>query len=142
MKKQSVFSIIVILVLIGCNPFSKDGVLDYELELNRIVNIVGEHHTDVLWFDSDDIPEMIKLDIDVIIKNLDRKNTKYLGFTEGNDSLLIFVKNSSSLFKSEKRIIYDFAKTPRNFGSEIISNASYEINQLNERWYFSIKGFD
>ena len=130
------------LILSSCNPFHKDRVLRYASELKEIADIVDGHHYDVVWFDSDDISEMIKLDIDVIIKNTDKINPRFIGFTEENDSLLIFVKESNSFFKSQKRIIYDFAKKPRNFGNEIIPNASYEINQLNERWYFSTEGFD
>ncbi len=141
-KETLIFAIIITLVIFGCNPFKKNRVLDYESDLNEIVDIVHENHADALSFDSDDIPEMIDLGIDIIVRNIDKKNNNYLGFVEENDSLIIFTKKSSSILKSEKRIIYDFARMPRNFGNEIISGASYEINQLNERWYFSTQGFD
>lgn len=137
-----IFISLITLVIFGCNPFEKNRVLDYESELNEIVDIVKEHHVDALWFDTDDIPEMIDLHIDIIVRNLDKKNNSYSGFVEENDSLIIFKQKSSSILEAEKRIIYDFSKTPRNFGNEKVNGASYEIVQLNERWYFSTEGFD
>lgn len=142
MGSKRIILIVTTFLIVACHPFEKDRVLKYVPELNEIVDEVEEHVDEVLWFDSDDIPEMIDLDINYIVRNLDRKNKNYLGFIEENDSLIIFIQRSSSILDAEKRIIYDFAKVPRSFCSETIQNASYEITQLNDRWYFSTEGFD
>jgi hypothetical protein len=80
--------------------------------------------------------------LDYIVKNSNKKNNRYSGFIEESDSLLILIKKSSSIFQLEKRIIYDFARVPREFGSDTIIGASYKIIQLNDRWYFSTVGLD
>lgn len=128
----------------SCNPFHQDRVLNYDSELIEIVIFMEDYGNVILDADEDDrfAAEMRKLDIDLILKNLDKQNKEYSGFREGNDSLIIFVKKSHSIIRPEKRIIYDFAKEPRNFGSENITNASYEITQINNRWYYSEVGFD
>lgn len=133
-----------ILLVVSCNSFEfeKDKILDHLYELNVIVDEVEGHVVEVLRFDSDDIPDMIDLNIDVIYRNIDKKSIWFSGLIEENDSLIIFIQKSSSILDAEKRIIYDFAKVPRNFGSETIQSASYEITQLNDRWYFSTEGFD
>ncbi|WP_282124778.1 hypothetical protein [Algibacter mikhailovii] len=98
-------------------------------------------------YDRDEIDEFIigdvrDLDIDLIIKNSGKKNPSYSGFVEENDSLIIFVNRSGSIIETEKRIIYDLNKKPRNFGNDNIIGASYKIVQLDERWYYSEIGFD
>ncbi len=141
MNQQKMLVILIGLTLISCDPFHEDRVLNYMPELNNIVNEVQREHIDISWFDSDDIPEITSLDVDIIVRN-DNRNREYLGFVEENDSLIILVQKAGSILDAEKRIIYDFAKIPRNFGSEKIAQASYNIVQLNERWYFSTEGFD
>ncbi len=136
--------IIISLILISCNPFREDRIMNYNSELMYIFKIMQEYKNVTLEYDSDDrlSEKMQDLDIEYIVKNADRKNMHYSGFTEGNDSLLIFIKKSQNLLTPEKRIIYDFSKTPRNFGNDTIENASYMIKQINDRWYFSTVGFD
>ncbi len=136
--------ILIALILISCNPFQKDRVMNYNSELMDIFKIMQEYNNVTLEIDSDDrlAEKMQDLGIDYIVKNTDRKNIHYSGFTEENDSLLIFIKKSQNLLVSEKRIIYDFSKKPRNFGNDTIVNASYKIIQINNRWYFSIVAFD
>lgn len=97
----------------------------------------------VLDADEDDrfSSEMRSMGIHYIVKN-QTTNEDFAGFVEQSDSLVIFIKKSQNLFQSERRIIYDFATYPRNFGDDEIPNASYEIEQLNSRWYFSTTGFD
>ncbi|MEO9802537.1 MAG: hypothetical protein ABJF04_04780 [Reichenbachiella sp.] len=85
--------------------------------------------------------EMRSMGIHYIVKNQTR-NEDFSGFIEESDSLIIFIKKSQNLFQSERRIIYDFATKPRNFGNNETPNASYKIEQLNSRWYFSTTGFD
>jgi len=125
------------LLFINCNQFKKDKEMSYYSDLHKIVDIINEHSNDALWFDSDDIPEMIDLDLDVVSRNISNKNISYSGLVEENDSLILFIKYSNSIDKIEKRIIYDFAKKPRNFAIENISEESYEVVQINERWYVS-----
>lgn len=130
--------------MVSCNSFEfkKDKILNHLSELNEIVDEVEEHVEEVSWFDTDDISEMTDLNIDIIVRNLNNKNVRFSGFVEENDSLIIFIQKSNSIVDAEKRIIYDYANKPRNFGHEKIISASYEITQLNDRWYFSTQGFD
>ncbi len=128
----------------SCNPFHQDRVLDYESDLKEISEIMNDYSNVTLDSDADEKfgADMRRLNIDLIVKSLDEPNNEYSGFTEGNDSLLIFIKKSHSILEPEKRIIYDFASSPRNFGNETITGAAYERKQLNDRWYFSTVGFD
>lgn len=132
------------LILTSCSPFSSDRVLRNESELIETFQLMKEYDNVTLEVESDDrlADKMKELNIDFIIKNSDKKNIPYCGFVEESDSLLILIKKSTSIFQPEKRIIYDFAQTPREFGSDTISNASYIIIQLSDRWYFSTVGFD
>ncbi len=136
--------ILIALILKCCNPFQEDRVMNYNSELMDIFKIMQEYNNVTLEIDSDDrlAEKMQDLGIDYIVKNADRKNIHYSGFTEENDSLLIFIKNSQNILTSEKRIIYDFSTEPRNFGNDTIVNGSYKIIQINDRWYFSIVAFD
>lgn len=143
MKKLIIF--ILSAVCLSCNPFDEKRVLDYEPELTDLVSKIDKYGNGT--YDRDEIGEFLigdirALDIDLVIKNSGKKNPSYSGFVEENDSLIIFIKSSGSIVHEEKRIIYDFNKKPRNFGSETIVGASYKIVQLNERWYFSEIGFD
>ena len=143
MKKRIIF--ILSVVCVSCNPFDEKKVLDYKAELTDLVSKIDKYDNGT--FDRDEIDALLisdirALDIDLVIKNSGKKNPSYSGFVEENDSLIIFIKRSGSLFYEEKRIIYDFNKKPRNFGTEKIVGASYKIVQLNERWYFSEIGFD
>lgn len=137
--------IILSVILISCNPFNENRVLEYKGELNDLVSNIEKYDNGT--YDRDDIDEFIigdirDLDIDFFVKNSGKKNMSYSGFVEENDSLIIFVNRSGSIFHTEKRIIYDFNKKSRNFGNETIIGASYRIVQLNERWYYSEIGFD
>ena len=136
--------ILLSLILTSCSPFSYDRVLRNESVLIEIFQFMKGYDNVSLDVESDDrlADKMRKLNIDFIIKNSEKKNNRYCGFVEESDSLLILIKKSSSIFQTEKRIIYDFAQTPREFGSDTISNASYIITQLSDRWYFSTVGFD
>lgn len=143
MKNRIIF--ILAFVCVSCNPFSEKRVLDYKSELTDLASKIMQ--LDNGSYGRDEIDEFLiedvrDLGIDLIIKNSDKKNPSYSGFVEENDSLIIFIKRSGSIFNEEKRIIYDFSKKSRNFGSEKIVGASYKIFQLNERWYFSEIGFD
>lgn len=133
----------VFFLLIGCNPFGSERVINYEPELSEIVEYMADDGKVIL--DAYEVnrfrAEMRSMGIDYIVKN-QTKNGDFSGFIEESDSLIIFIKKSQSLFQPERRIIYDFATQPRNFGNDIIPNASYEIEQLNSRWYFSTTGFD
>ena len=142
--KKLILSILTI-IFISCNPFNEKRVLDYKTELTDLVSKIDEYDNGT--YDRDDIDEFIigdirNLDIDLIVKNSGKKNPSYSGFVEENDSLIIFVNRSGSIFETEKRIIYDFNKKPRNFGNDNIIGASYKIEQLDARWYYSELGFD
>lgn len=115
-----------------------------ESELIEVFQLMKDYDNVTLEVESDDrlAEKFRELNIDFIIKNCDKKNIHYNGFVEESDSLLILIKKSSSIFQTEKRIIYDYAQTPRKFGSDTIQGASYVITQLNDRWYFSTVGFD
>lgn len=128
----------------GCNPFHADRVLKNESELIEICQFMEEYDNVTLEIESDDrlTDKMRKLDIDYVVKNNNKKNFTYSGFVEESDSLMIFIKRSSSILSSEKRIIYDFARIPRKFGNETIEGASYKRTQLNDRWYYTTEGFD
>lgn len=140
----------LILIILGiaftsCNPFDEKRVLNYKTELSDLTSKIDDYDNGILDRDSMDefiIEEIRDLNIDLIIKNIGQKNPSYSGFVEENDSLIIFVNRSGSIFKTEKRIIYDFNKNPRNFGNDTIIGASYRIIQLDERWYYSEIGFD
>jgi hypothetical protein len=132
------------LILISCNPFHADRVLKNESELIEIYHFMEEYNSVTLEVESDDrlADRMRKLEIDYVIKNSDKKNVRYSGFVEESDSLMIFIKRSSSIITPEKRIIYDFARIPRKFENGTINGASYKRIQLNDRWYFTTVGFD
>ena len=138
-------SITLLIVLFSCNPFEENRVLNYETELSDLVVELEGYNAgtyDLDEIDEFNIDKVRSLDIDLIIKNDKGSNPFYSGFVEENDSLIILVKKSSNIFENEKRIIYDYATNPRNFGSEELIGASYSITQLNERIYFSELGFD
>jgi hypothetical protein len=142
--KKNVLAILSI-ILISCNPFNENRILDYKDDLNDLVSKIENY--DNGSYDRDEIDEFIigdvrDLDIDLVVKNSGKKNPSYSGFIEENDSLIIFINRTGSIIDVEKRIIYDFNKNPRNFGSESIIGASYKIVQLDERWYYSEIGFD
>ncbi len=139
--------ILVILVIIftSCNPFDEKRVLDYKTELTDLISKIDKY--DNGSYDRDELSEFIIEDvsdlcIDLIVKNSGKKNPSYSGFIEENDSLIIFVNRPGIIIKTEKRIIYDFNKKPRNFGNDNSIGASYKIVQLDERWYYSELGFD
>jgi hypothetical protein len=134
----------IALFVVGCSPFHPDRVMSYERDFDEIIEFMEDYETVILDSDEDDrfSEDMRNLGIDYIYKNQGTKNRDLAGFVEESDSLIIFVSKSQSIFQNEKRIIYDFAKRPRNFGSEKLDLAAYEIKQLNDRWYFSTIGFD
>lgn len=138
-------SIFMILILVSCTPFSQDRVLDYETQLVDLVLKLEPYNEGI--YDLDEIDEFIiedvkKLGINQIVKNQSNENNWYSGFTEGNDSLVIFIQESSGLGDVEKRIIYDYSINPRNFGNLKLPNAAYNIVQLDHRLYYSETGFD
>ncbi|WP_204524841.1 hypothetical protein, partial [Confluentibacter citreus] len=142
---KNLILVILAIVLISCNPFDEKRVLDYKTELTELTSKIDKYDNGT--YDRDEIDEFIigdvrDLDIDLIVKNSGMKNPSYSGFVEENDSLIIFVNRSGSIIETEKRIIYDFNKKPRNFGNDNIIGASYKIVQLDERWYYSELGFD
>jgi hypothetical protein len=119
--------------------------MNYKTELIDLTSKMDKYENGI--YDRDGIDEFIiedvrDLDIDLIVKNIGKKNPGYSGFVEENDSLIIFVKRSGGLIETEKRIIFDFNKKPRNFGNNNIIGASYKIVQWDERWYYSELGFD
>ncbi len=141
------FSIIIfICFLVACNPFREDRVLSYQDELNNLVSKLDNYDSGT--YSRDEIDEFIindirKLGINLVVINKGKSNSDYSGFAESNDSLIILTNTSGIIIESEKNIIYDFCKEPRNFGNQDIIGASYKITQLNERWYYSEKrGFD
>ncbi|AFM06319.1 hypothetical protein Fleli_4019 [Bernardetia litoralis DSM 6794] len=143
MKKNTLF--ILVILLTSCNPFGKNDVMNYETELNELVMKLEEYPQG--QYDRGDINKFMIADvsylyIDLIIKNIDKGSGRYFGFVEKNDSLIIFINKSENMFDTEERIIYDFAKEPRNFGNNKIIGAAYEITQVDERWYYSEEGFD
>ena len=142
MKKRIPY-LLAFIFFVGCNPFDSDRVLNYEPELTEIIDFMKDYGNVVLDADEDDrfAAKMRSMGIHSIVRNQTR-NKDFSGFIEENDSLIIFIRNSRNLFQPERRIIYDFATNPRNFGNDKIPNASYEIEQLNSRWYFSTTGFD
>ena len=136
---------IIALASISCSPFDEEKVLYYEPELIKIIKKIDKY--DHGTYDRDEIDEFTiedvrDLGIDIIVKNYGKQNHNYSGFVEENDSLMIFIKKSESIIHTEKRIIYDFSKSPRNFGSDTIISASYRIVQINKRFYYSETGFD
>jgi hypothetical protein len=142
--RHSLYILLFGLILVGCNPFHEDRVMNYESDLIEIANFMKDYENVTLDSDSDDrfAAKMRRYDIDKIVKNYNKQNKRYSGFIEGSDSLFIFIKRSHSIIRPEKRIIYDFASKPRNFGSDTIDLAAYRIIQLSDRWYYSTEGFD
>jgi len=137
--------VILAIIFISCNPFHENRVMNYKTELIDLTSKMDKYENGI--YDRDGIDEFIiedvrDLDIDLIVKNIGKKNPGYSGFVEENDSLIIFVKRSGGLIETEKRIIFDFNKKPRNFGNNNIIGASYKIVQWDERWYYSELGFD
>ena len=119
--------------------------MNYKRELADLTLKIEKYENGT--FDIDEIDEFIirdvrKLDIDLIVKNDGNKNPSYSGFIEENDSLIIFINRSDNIFDKEKRIIYDFNRTPQNFGNNKIIGASYRVVQLSNRWYYSEIGLD
>ena len=143
MKK--IFIIFLTLTFISCNPFDENKVLKYKDDLNILASKFEKYNDGVYHRDEFDefiITDLDRLNIDLVVKNGNKKNLDYSGFIEENDSLLIFIKKANGLFDREKRIIYDCTKKPRNFGTNHITGASYKLIQLDERWYYSETGFD
>lgn len=75
MKKNIVF-FVLIFAIISCNPFEEKRVLNYEKELNSLVSRIEKYESGS--YDRDDIDEFIideirSLDIDVIVRNNDKK---------------------------------------------------------------------
>lgn len=143
MKK--IISSLFLFALISCNPFDENRVLNYKDELNELASKIKKYPDGT--FKKDDIDEFLigdieSLEIDLVVKNVIKKNPTYSGFTEENDSLIIFIKKANNIFDTEKRIIYDFHKIPKKYGNQNIPNTSYTIKQLDDRWYYSEEGFD
>ncbi|WP_291720859.1 hypothetical protein [Bernardetia sp.] len=138
--------LLFILILASCNPFGKTDVMNYEDELSDLIGKLEKYPQG--YYDEDEIDEVStfylrRLRIDSIIKNGDKSYCSYChGFIEDSDSLVIFINKSDNMFDTEKRIIYDYKKEPRNFKNQIISGAAYEFTQVGERWYYSETGFD
>lgn len=135
----------LLFTFLSCNPFNENKILKYKEDLNNLVSKFEKYDDGI--YDRDEFDEFIiddidQLDIDLVVKNGNKKNPDYSGFIEENDSLLIFIKKANSLFDKEKRIIYDFTEKPRNFGNKKITGASYKVIQVDERWYYSEIGFD
>lgn len=143
MKK--IIPILFYLTFISCNPFNENKVLKYKDNLNKLVSKFEKYN--IGSYDRDDIDEFIiedidRLNIDLVVKNGNKKNPNYSGFIEENDSLIIFINKANNIFDTERRIIYDCSKKSRNFGDNEITGASYKITQIDERWYYSEIGFD
>jgi NhaP-type Na+/H+ and K+/H+ antiporter len=143
MRKTALF--LLLLTFISCSPFSENRVLKHKKDLNNLVTKFEKYNDGV--YDRDEFDEFIirdinKLNIDLVVKNGNKKNPNYSGFIEENDSLIIFIKKANNIFNTEKRIIYDSHETPKNFGNNNITGASYKLIQLDERWYYSEIGFD
>jgi hypothetical protein len=144
-RKLKIVLILFSILLISCNPFHENRVLEHENELLYLISKLEKYENGT--YSRDEIDEFIienvrDLDIDFIVKNSGKKNPNYSGFIEESDSLIIFIKRSDSMLDNEKRIIYDFNKTPRNFGNDTITLANYRLIQLKNRWYYSEEGFD
>ncbi|MBD0724618.1 hypothetical protein B6A10_05450 [Flavobacterium sp. L1I52] len=136
---------LIFFVFISCNPFSENRFLKHKKELNNLVTKFEKYNDGV--YDTDEFDEFIltdikQLDIDLVVKNGNKNNPTFSGFTEENDSLIIFIKKAKNTFDKEKRIIYDFHKIPKDFKIKDIPEASYTIKKLEERWYYSEVGFD
>lgn len=143
MKK--VYCIVISLLIFSCSPFDKDRVLNHEEDLNSLAIEIIQYGKGT--YDRDEVDEFLidevrKLDIDLIVLNTSERNPSFSGFIEETDSLVMFINRAGHIFNSEKRIIFDFKSIPRNFGDEKIIGASYEVFQLNNRWYYSEIGFD
>ncbi|GAA3552441.1 hypothetical protein [Snuella lapsa] len=133
------------LILISCNPFGEHKVLRYKDDLIYLISKFKEYEEGTYGRDEIDefiIADIRKMGIDFVIKNDSNKNPSYSGFVEENDSLIILIDKADNILDLERRIIYDLKKYPRNFGNNTITNASYKIVQLDERWYYSEIGFD
>ena len=139
-RKLKIVLISFSILLISCNPYHENRVLEHENELLNLISKLVKYENGT--YSRDEIDEFIiedvrDLDIDFIVKNSGKKNPNYSGFIEENDSLIIFIRKSNSIFDDEKRIIYDFNKIPRNFGNDTITLANYRLIQLKNRWYYS-----
>ncbi len=144
MRKQSSI-IITFLFLVSCNSFKEHRIVNRLDEYSKLITKLekyGEGSYDRDDIDEFEIDDVRNLNIDYVIKNIENKNQSYSGFVEENDSLIILIEKSFWIAGKEKRLIHDYAKKPRNFGSEDIIGASYKIAQLNERFYYSEIGFD
>jgi hypothetical protein len=143
MKETAIIMLTVILV--SCNPFDENRVLDYKDDLIELVTQIEHYDNGSYGRDETDefvIGDIRRLDIDIIVKNIGKVNPRFSGFVEESDSLIIFINKSNNILDFERRIIFDFNKNPRNFGNDSISGAAYRIVQLDERWYYSEIGFD
>ena len=128
----------------GCNPFHQDRVMNYEDELQKLIKEIKEKNIQEIEVgNNNEISAIMRnLEIDEIYYNKDKNNSIFSGFVEESDSLIIFIKKSRNIANSEKRILFDTAKKPRNYGNDTIIGASYKLIQINDRWYFSTIGFD
>jgi hypothetical protein len=138
-------TLLLLILFSSCSPFDEHRVLKHEDQLTDLA--VKLTHYPAGFYTEDDINEFEidlfrDLDIDAVYTNGKDKNTYFSGFFEENDILIIFIRYSGIFHSSEKRIIYDYKKLPRKHDSETLPLASYTIKPLNNRWYYSEKGFN
>lgn len=139
MKYKVIFSLLTATVLFSCDPFHPGRAEEKQDVLIEIYNLALADTLVTVHRDDTVKAAGLLRKCGIMRMKIDYGQSESI---IGADSLVTFVKNPANIFVPEKRILYDFASTPRNFGSERLINASYERVQINDRWYFETEGFD
>jgi hypothetical protein len=128
----------------SCSTFTESRIVDNQDELKEIFEIgLKNNIKKSTWGDED---------IDGLNWRLQKRGIDYfeIRLTSDNhsrelmdlDSIEVFTQKSDNIFDDQDNIVYDFARTPRQLGSYIIENASYDQKMVTDRWYLVTIGFD
>jgi hypothetical protein len=143
MKKLLILLCCAILTC-SCSTFTESRIVDNQNELKEIFEIgLKNNLTKFTWGDAD---------IDGLNWRLQKRGIDYFEIRLNGDnnsdslmdldSIVVFTQKSDNIFDDQRNIVYDFARTPRQLGSYVIENASYDQKMVADRWYFVTIGFD
>jgi len=140
---RTYFIIILIVLLSSCSsPFEEDNVLKYESELLELIEQLNSSTPLGDEWDEDVPSKLDNLGIDEFKRNLTSKEPRFPSDIENKDSIYVFMKKDPETDYPIKKIIYDYALSPRNFGNIVVKDRMYTLVQVDERWYFATEGYE